>query len=157
MKNIFTDEEFNKVKITAEEAYEKIGDVRCPFLGGTVAFNVKGLNHLKLKRWNHAREQKDQWVRLKLLHLAPEVLKKSNTLQGFDEVRKLERIKVNSRWEMKAVTVVYYEFISVLQGCRLRIIVKKIGDGPPYFWSIVPYWKQGAYKKKLFDGDPEID
>lgn len=157
MKITFTEEEFVKAKSTAEATYEKIGEVRCPFLETTVSFNAKGLDHLKLKRWNHAREQKDQWVRLKLLHLAPEVIKKSHTLQGLDEVNKLERIKINSRWEMKSINVTYYEFISVLQGCRVRIVVKKVGDGPAYFWSIVPFWKQGADKKKLFDGDPEVD
>lgn len=157
MKTVFTEEEFDRAKSIAEAIYEKIGSVRCPFLETTVSFNAKGLDHIKLKRWNHAREQKDQWVRLKLLHLAPEVIKKSHTLQGHDEVSKLERVKINSRWEMKMVSVTYYEFISVLQGCRIRIIVKKVADGPAYFWSIVPYWRQGAYRKKLFEGDPEVD
>ena len=154
---IFTDEEFEKVKSIAEAEYKKIGDVQCPFLKTTVSFNAKGLDHLKLKRWNHAREKKDQWVRLKLLHLASEVIKSSHTLQGIDEGNKFERIKINSRWEKKMVRVAYYEFISVLQGCRIRIVVKKIDDGPAYFWSIVPYWKQGTFGKKMFEGNPEVD
>lgn len=158
MRIIFSEEEFMKAKVTAESVYEKIGSVRCPILETTVAFNAKGLDHLKLKRWNHARERKDQWVRLKLLHLAPEVIRKSHTLQGLKKENKLERIKINSRWEMHSINVIYYEFISVIQGCRIRIIVKKVGDGPAYFWSIVPFWKQASDKKKqLFDGDPETD
>ena len=153
----FTDAQFEEVKIAAESKYKQIGDVQCPFLQGVVSFDAKGLDHIKFKRWNHARVKKDQWVRLKLLHLAPEVIKSSHTLQGIDEGNKFERIKVNSRWEQKTLHVVYYEFISIVKGCRIRIVVKKVDSGQAYFWSIVPYWKQGVYKKKMFEGNPEID
>jgi len=55
------------------------------------------------------------------------------------------------------ILVRYYEFISVTHGCRVRIIVKRVGDGPAYFWSIIPYWKQTAYGNKMSEGNPEID
>lgn len=156
-ENNFTDEEFNKIKEEAEVAYKKIGKVFCPYLKQDVFLNTKGLDHLKLKRWNHARERSDQWVRLKLLHLVPEVIKNSHTLQGIDEGNKFERLKVNNRYEKKMAYVGYYEFISIIQKCRIRVVLKKIDTGPIYFWSIVPYWKQGEYRKKMFEGDPETD
>jgi hypothetical protein len=153
----FTDAEFEQAKQEAESMYAKIGEVQCPYLGAKVAFNAKGLDHLKMKRWNHARSRSDQYVRLKLLHLAPEIIKKSHTLQGLDEGKKFERIKVHSRWEEKMIFVQYFEFIAVIKNRRMRIIVKKVDDGPYYFWSIVPYWKQGEFRRKMFEGDPETD
>lgn len=153
----FTNKEFTDLKISAEELYEKIEEVWSPFLGVAVIFNVKGIDHLKMKRWNHARNRKDQYVRLKLLHLAPKVVKKSHTLQGIDEGNKFERIKVNSRWERRMMHVKYLDFISVIEGCRIRVVVKQVGDSQPYFWSIIPYWKQGDYGKKMFEGNPEED
>ncbi len=153
----FTDEQFEELKKNVELSYQKFGDVWCPFLQSQVTFNAKGFDHLSLKRWNHSRNRDDQWTRLKLLHLAPEVIRKSHTLQGLAEGNKFERVKVHNKWETRMVHVSYYEFIALIQGCRIRIIVKKVADGPTYFWSIVPYWKQGMYGKKMFEGDPEID
>lgn len=153
----FTKEEFSTMKSEVEESYKKIGEVPCPYLNDTVVFNAKGLDHIKMKRWNHARSYSDQSVRLKLLHLAPAILKKSHTLQGLDQGNRMERIKMNSHWESRMIPVSYHEFIGVLSGCRLRIVVKKVGDSPYYFWSIIPYWKQGDYRKKMFEGNPEED
>ena len=153
----FTQEEFEAVRARAEQDYRKIVEVPCPYLNDKIAFNAKGLDHIKLKKWNQARILNDQYVRLKLLHLAPLVLKKSHTLQGLDEGNKLERIKINSRWETKTCHVSYHEFIAVVSGRRIRIVVKKVDNSPYYFWSIVPYWKQGEYRKKMFEGNPEED
>ena len=162
MKISFTKKEFDTLKTTAEDAYKLIGAVRCPYLQTDIAFNAKGLDHLKLKRWNHGRAEKDQFMRLKLLHLAPEILKQSRTLQGIKSSRHLERMKIHSRWEEKLVPVTYYEFISVQptphgDQSRVRIVVKQIDGGQPYFWSIIPYWRQRDQGKELFEGDPEED
>ena len=154
-KQKFTNKEFTALRTETEVAYKKIGSVRCPYLDCAVTFNAKGLDRIKLKEWNKARNRDDQFIRLKLIHLAPEVLKKSHLAQGIEEGKKFERVKTNSRWESKLMHVTYYEFIAILQGCRVRIIVKKINSSPPYFWSIIPYWKQGRLGKKLFDGNAE--
>ncbi|MGD0328230.1 MAG: hypothetical protein ABSB00_00770 [Minisyncoccia bacterium] len=153
----FSKEEFDAVKAKAEADYKKVGEVQCPYLNSKIAFNAKGLDHIKMKKWNHARSKDDQFMRLKLLHLAPSVLKESHTLQGIDQGNKMERIKINSRWEFKMVFVSYYDFISVISGCRIRIVVKNIENGPNYFWSIIPYWKQGNYRREMFEGNPEED
>lgn len=154
---VFTEAEFEQAKQAAEEMYAKIGEVPCPYLGAKVAFNAKGLDHIKMKRWNHARSRADQYVRLKLLHLAPEIIKKSHTLQGLDEGNKFERVKIHSRWENRMIFVQYFEFIAVIKNRRMRIVVKKVADGPHYFWSIVPNWKQGEFRKQIFEGNPETD
>jgi len=53
--------------------------------------------------------------------------------------------------------VEYFEFVSVIKNARIKVIVKKIEGGEPFFWSIIPFWKQADYGKRLYDGDPEID
>ena len=153
----FTNNEFIELRTRVETEYKGIGDVKCPYLNAVVAFNAKGLDHLKFKSWSKARNRSDQFIRLKLLHLATEVLKKSHSLQGLEEGNKFERVKVNSRWENKMMFVRYYEFIAVINNCRIRVIVKQIDATQPYFWSIIPFWKQGRLGRKLFSGDPESD
>ena len=40
---------------------------------------------------------------------------------------------------------------------RLRIVVKHVLGGEPYFWSIIPNWKQGKNGRDVSVGDPEND
>ena len=49
----FKEEDFEKIKIRAEEFYNTIKEVRCPYLGEKIAFNVK--KHLKFKTDQQAR------------------------------------------------------------------------------------------------------
>ena len=83
----FTDQEFEKIKADAEKFYKTIGSVRCPYFNEAVNFNAEGLEHLKFKSWNRARERSDQFMRLKLIKLAPEIIRLSRTLQGIWETK----------------------------------------------------------------------
>ncbi len=150
---------FDKTKEEAEKFYYSIKNARCPYFKEVVNFNVKGLDHLKFKDWNKARIIDDQYRRFKLIKLAPEVIKLSNTLQGFTLVNKLERRKINSRWEHAMIVVKYYEFVAILNDVRVKVIVKQISGGEKYFWSIYPFWRAGKNdsKRLLFSGNPEIN
>ena len=155
----FNEEEFEKIRAKAEEFYRTIESVRCPYFKDHVAFNAKGLRHLKFKSDQQARSQKDQYSRLKLLKFAPEVLRASHTVQGIWKTRRFEEIKTNSRWEHMAKDVVFYEFISVIDSVRLKVIVKEIVGGERYFWSVVPFWgidKENS-RRVLHNGDPDND
>lgn len=151
---------FKQIKKESTEFYNSIDKVKCPYFSEFVSFNSKGMRHLKFKSWNKSRSVKDQFMRLKLLKYAPEIVKKSHTLQEYCEKKSLERIQVNSRWENRAVVVSYYGFIAIIDGIRLKIIIKETKGGEKYFWSIIPCWKQDKSilnKKTLHEGDLEND
>jgi hypothetical protein len=155
----FTDQQFKEAKERGEELYKSLGEIFCPFLKEKVSFGAQGLEHLKFKRREKARLEKDQYMRFKLLHLAPEILKASHTLQGILETKKLERVRTNSRTDTVLKPVTYYEFIAVLKRNRVRIIVKQIDGGQKFFWSIVPFWGMNmeTMRRILHDGIPEED
>lgn len=155
----FTEEKFNKVKSEAESLYKGFDKIFCPYFKDKVSFTAQGLEHIKFKRRDKARIEKDQFMRFKLIHLAPEVLKFSHTLQGVFETKKFERIRMNSRTEMILKPVVYYEFIAMIKRNRVKIIVKQIDSGERFFWSIVPFWGMNEETRtRLFhDGVPEED
>jgi hypothetical protein len=150
-------------KASAEENYRKIVSIHCPYLKQQVNFNSKGLDHIKMKEWNKARPLSDQIVRLKLLHLAPEVIKSSNTLQEYKEEKRFERRRKNSRRENVLSDVRYYAFIAILKNCKIKVIVKQVMPGEFFFWSIVPMWGSchegdtGETKKVFHKGDLEKD
>lgn len=152
-------EKFKKVKEKAEDNYRKIGEVNCPYLQKKINFNAKGLDHIKFKKWNHTRLVSDQYMRLKLIHYAPEVIKKSHTVQGILKVKEFERRKINSRWEKVLIDVTYYEFVAVIDGIRVRVVIKNISGGENYFWSIIPFWKMNEKngERLLHYGKPGED
>jgi hypothetical protein len=155
----FNNEEFDKIKAETENFYKTIGSVLCPYFKEKIAFNAKGLRHLKFKSDQQARSHQDQCVRLKLLYLAPEIIKKSHTLQGIWKIRRFETQNINSRWEHAMKDVIFYEFIAVLDNIRVKVIVKEVQGGEKYFWSIIPYWGIDKINSKrvLYSGDPEHD
>ena len=105
------------------------------------------------------RSEQDQYMRFKLIHLAPEVLKSSHTVQGILETRRFERVRVNNRTDTILKSVVYYEFIAVIKRNRVKIIVKQIDGGRKFFWSIIPFWGMNSETKTrlLHGGIPEED
>ncbi len=155
----FNEKEFEEIRIKAENFYKNLGPVYCPYFKEKITFNAKGLRHIKFKSDEQARSHKDQYSRLKLLHLAPEVLNKSHTLQGIWETKRFEIEKTNTRWERTVKSVIFYEFIAVIENIRIKVIVKEVRGGEKHFWSIIPYWgidKENS-KRVLHTGNLEHD
>jgi len=155
----FTEQQFNEVKNAGEELYKSLDQIYCPYFKEKISFGAQGLEHLKFKRREKARLDKDQYMRFKLLYLAPEILKSSHTLQGVLETKKFERVRVHSRTDTVLKLVTYYEFIAVIKRNRVRIIIKQIDNGQKFFWSIVPFWGMNTETlgRILHDGIPEED
>lgn len=156
----FKDEQnFEKVHAEAEGFYATIGEVRCPYFGEKIAFNVAGFKHLKFKSDKVARSRREQYARLKLLKLAPQILSLSRTVQGIWETKHFERIRVHSRTDTILKPVSYFEFIAILENIRAKVVVKQIDGGEKFFWSIIPYWKIDSVNSRriLHSGEPEHD
>jgi len=157
--NFKDEQDFEKVRTDADTFYDSIGEAHCPYFGEKISFNAAGLKHLKLKSDKIARSHSEQYARLKLLVLAPQVLSLSRTVQGIWHTKHFERIRVHSRTDTILKPVCYYEFIAVLENVRVKVIVKQIDDGQKFFWSIIPYWKIDSVnnRRALHSGDPEGD
>lgn len=139
--NLKDPEDFDVVKTAAEDFYTSIGEVYCPYFREKIAFNAKGLRHLKFKSDEVARTQEDQYARLKLIKFAPTVISESRTLQGIRDVNQFEVQKTNNRWEKVLKHVTFYEFVAILENVRVKVIVKQVENQPKHFWGIRPYWK----------------
>lgn len=149
--------DFKGIKTRGEALYKSLAKVHCPYFGGDVHFNALGLEHTKFKRHRGARRQQDQYMRFKLIHLAPKVLRNSKTLQGYKEGKSFERVRTNNRMDIIMKDVKYYEFVAVLEEVRVKIIVKQVDGGQKYFWSIIPFWGKNIMQRKLHSGNPEED
>jgi len=155
-----SDDKLLQKRIEIEALYKTIGSVYCPYLKEKVNFNSLGFEHLKFKGHGKPRNKFDQYVRLKLFYLSPEIIKKSNTVQGICEKKEWEKQKRHGHWEQILVDVKYHEFVAVIGKMRIKVIIKKVGNGDNYFWSIIPFWKMktgiNGPEKILNEGDPEV-
>lgn len=155
---VFTEEEFRRVRGQAEAQYRNWAQIRCPFFQDNVHFNMQGFRHLLFKSWNRGRDRADQFMRLKFLARAPEILRLLRTVQGVQPTHEWKRRHRHGRWERELVPVTYYEFVAVLDARRFKVIVKQLADGQRVFWSLIPFWRQsGQGSRMLHDGDPAED
>ena len=154
----FTDKEFQDVCRQAEEQYRAFVSIRCPYFQDTITFNARDFEHLRRKSWNRGRDQRDQFMRLKHVSRAPEILRLSRTVQGIEVAQEWERQHKHGRWEKLLVPVTYYEFVAVLNNRRFKVIVKQLPGGQRIFWSLIPFWRQDEQgRRRLHDGDPAED
>jgi hypothetical protein len=151
--------DFEGVRTTGEVFYKDINEVYCPYFKDTVYFNAEGLEHLKFKRHSAARPQQDQYMRFKLLKLAPAILSITTTIQGIWQTKGFEKVRKYSRTELILQHIEYTEFIAVIDTVRVKIIVKQVEDGKHVFWSIIPFWgtDKRTTRRKLYSGDPVED
>jgi len=155
---VVTDQEFDQILHDAQELYRTLGHIHCPYFQDKVQFNVLGFEHLRRKAWNRGREQLDQFMRLKHIARAPEILRLSRTVQGIEVTQEWERRHKHGRWEKTMVPVTYYEFVAVLNSRRFKVIVKQLPGGQRIFWSLIPFWRQDEQGRRLLhDGDPAAD
>src|SRR5690606_30137546 len=118
------------------------------------------LTHVKFKKDKVARERKDQYMRLKNIHLAPIVLKSSYTLQECQDKKEFVEVSTKTRREKILKNVRYYAFIAIIKDRdfdkRVKVIVKQIDGGIKMFWSIIPYWSSNK-ELKLHTGELSND
>ncbi|MBP9856250.1 MAG: hypothetical protein KBC48_03060 [Candidatus Pacebacteria bacterium] len=151
--------DFEKVKEEAEKFYSSVGSVYCSYFKEKIAFNSKGIKHLRFKSDKVARTREDQYSRLKLVRYAPQILSLSRTVQGIWHTKKIENQKTHNRWERVLKLVSFYEFIAVLDDVRVKVIVKQVEGGEKHFWSIIPFWKihKETRGRLLYSGNPDHD
>jgi len=134
---------FEKLKESAELFYKGIGKIKCPYFDEYISFNSKGIEHVKFKSKRKIRKRDDAYTRLKNIHLAPEILKISRTLQEKQVKQIFVTIKTNNRCEEVLKYCKYFAFIAIVKDRdyekRLKVVVRQIEGGEKHFWSIIPF------------------
>lgn len=155
-----TDANFDKIREKAEAEYKAIAEVYCPYFKEKIVFNDKGITHLKFKKDKVARERKDQYMRLKNIHIAPMVIKSSYTLQEAQVKKEFIEVNTNTRKEKVQKDVYYYAFVAIIRDGnfdkRVKVVIRQVTGGIKMFWSIIPYWKSNK-ELKLHNGDLQED
>jgi len=123
----YSKKKFEQLKKEAKEYYKLIEDVYCPYFNEDVCFTSSGFNHLLYKggRNRVLRQRYAICERIKLLHLAPRLIRITATLQEFEE--RENHIK-------------YWGFIAILERQKFKVIIRQVPGGKKQFFSIFPNW-----------------
>ncbi len=151
-------EQFNKLKISTKETYDKIGSIYCPALRANIIFNSDGFHHLRYDCNRSERNKKVQRNKFIYFNNAVEILKKATTIQEYRRaIRPVGNVDKNGFHKTKIVEWFgFFAIISVSKCIRINIVVKRIGeDGKFHFWSVMPYWTLSNNKRVI--GSKEIE
>jgi hypothetical protein len=92
---------------------------------------------------------------------AKEVVKLSTTYQEYDEIVQEVLVEKHGRFRKESRLVKYWGVIAIIQGRKIKSVLRKIGNGQIIFWSIIPAWNTSRYRDMRFfhsmEGDPQTD
>ncbi len=127
-------------KNKAEEYFNSIEKVNCPYFSEKVIFNSDGFNHLQFSAGSE-RDKKEQLLKFRLLRSVVKIIEKSGTIQEYrkqwgavgrkkkDGFRKTKEMQY---WGLIAITG------KEINQIRVRVILRQVGDGNIIFWSVMP-------------------
>jgi hypothetical protein len=100
-------------------------------------------------------------MRFTLLPRAIELLSLSTTFQEYEEITRLCVIKRKKKKVQVPKLVQYWGIIAIYRGRKIKVIVRKVGNGKHHFWSVIPAWVTNTYRDMKFvstmKGVPEED
>ncbi|MDP4008140.1 MAG: hypothetical protein Q8P68_03020 [Candidatus Peregrinibacteria bacterium] len=120
--------QLRRVRRLKKEYYDSIRCVFCPYFAEEVTFNSKGFMHLIYIGPRKERDRVEQYLRLKLLEKGVAMLKIATVVQEYEE-RILDKKIVR-----------FWGFIGIIEGAKIKVIVRQEGAGKKHFYSIFPKW-----------------
>lgn len=89
-------------------------------------------------------------MRFKLLPRALRLVAHANTFQEYEETVKEFEVKARKKRVMKSKPVRYWGIIAIFEGRKIKVMLRKTGEGKLHFWSIVPAWTTNKYRDTKF-------
>lgn len=153
--------DLEKIKQDGKIYYKGLDTIVCPALNEKVVFDYTGLKHIVFKSSRHLRDKNSQYMRFKLLPLAVKLIRLTTTYQEYERTVRKMTVKHNGVDMARNKEVKYWGLIAIIEDRKIKVILRKIGNGHLHFWSIIPSWTTNKTRDgKLFStmkGNPYID
>ncbi len=152
---------YEKLRDDTRAWFQTLKPIYSPALKQTIHFTSEGFGHITYKRARAERDKTSQIMRFKLLPRAITLIELSTTFQEYEETLKQCEIKRNKKRVNVTKQIQYWGLIAIIKERKIKVIIRKIGNGQPHFWSIVPAWTTNKYRDmKLLStmkGNPSED
>ncbi|MDP3646159.1 MAG: hypothetical protein Q8R25_03655 [bacterium] len=138
---------YPEIRTDAEILYKAFRPVKCPALGDKeVYFTSEGFNHLIYRIPKQERDRRVQIMRFELLEKARELIERTTTIQEYEEYFDQKKGWMNKRPQKVNVLVRDWGIIGIIKGFRIKVVVRKIGEGKFEFFSVIPAWSTRYYR-----------
>lgn len=141
---------YEKLKTQAYTQYAQSKPVHCPHLKQEVYFTGKGFWHIVYRTKDKKREESAQIMRFQLLTKARKLISLTNTMQEYDEHTSEQPMKDHGKKILKMIKLEFFGYIGIIDGWKIKVIVRKDGHGKPYFWSVIPNWVTNKKRDEKF-------
>ncbi len=150
--------DYYQIRKDAHEYFMNLKPIYCPALETEIHFCSSGFNHIIYKKGNLERDRSEQIERFQMLPLAMNIIAKTTMIQEQEEISKLMTIKRYKKKFIRTRNVIYYGLIAIIEKRKIKVILRKIGNGNVKFWSIIPYYSTSPRRDGMYmKGNPEHD
>lgn len=153
--------EYFKEKIEkARRLYNSQKKIYCPYFKQDVILNSDGFHHLRYSARSE-RSKEAQLLKFNLLPLALPIIKSSGTIQEYRKCL-IASGKTSVRDGLTLMKIAEYWGLAAIVGrdndAKVRVIIRRVGDGNIVFWSVMPDIKfKPAGGQKLYTTGIEDD
>lgn len=154
MDNVY----FEQKKQKAHEIYTAQRTIYSPYFKTEVVLNSDGFHHLQFSA-RRERSKEEQVLKFTLLPLGLRIIQQATTLQEYRKL--LSPVGHTSHNGQVMKTVEWWGFVAIFtkQDIKVRVVLRRAGNGNITFWSVMPYNKLGnsERRQKLFTAGIEDD
>jgi hypothetical protein len=142
---------FNARKEKAKENFFAQKTIRNPYFGIDITLNSDRFHHLQFSN-RRERSKQEQLLKLNLLPLAFEIIRKSGTIQEYRKLLTPIGKKSPSDGSIPMKNVEYWGLIGIVGEKRIKVrtVLRRVGDGNIIFWSVMLYSKIKNNNQKLY-------
>lgn len=137
---------FEQLKIKTKQFYDTIGAIYCTALNAKVHFTSEGFNHLRYSKKTE-RTLDAQEAKLKLVPQGKILIETTTTIQEYCDGLEMICRKKYKKMVTESLMVQYWGFIGIINGVRLKVVVRRVDNGRYMFWSVMPLWRSMKYDK----------
>ena len=142
---------FEEKKNRAKQLYFDQKTIYSPYFKEHIILNSDGFHHLQFS-YRKERNTREQLLKFRLMPMAFEIIRKAGTLQEYRKILSPvgNRSVKNDSVAMRLVE--YWGFVAIIgsRDLKIKVILRRVGDGNIIFWSVMPYSKIKNGKQRLF-------
>lgn len=139
----FNEDAFQTLREEAEKFYKSIDRIRCPALNVDVCFTSDGFHHLRYDNNRSERSKQEQRNKLMYLKSATKIISITSTIQEFRTgLLAVGKARNGLRLTKRVEFYAFNAILKLAKGVRIRVVVRRVGDGQFHFWSVMPFWVQ---------------
>ncbi len=137
---------YRKLRNETRKLYSETRPLYSHALNKIIIFNAHGFKHILYKGSMFARDRESQELRMSLFPIAIRLIKRANLFQEYEERLIRFKIKTRKRHSYSSKSVHYWGIIAIFEGQKIKVVLRRVGNGEIHFWSIIPNCVTSKYR-----------